>query len=452
MNFEITKEYLDKLNEEIKNERSSNAIAMLNDLHPADIADVLEELENDHARYIFMQLEPSKAADILAEIEEDDIERFLKSVPGEIIANELIGKMDSDDATDVLQSIPTQLKDDILSHLEDFEHAGDIADLLTYDENTAGGLMAKELFKVKDSWDVNTCITELRRQDEELNDAFYVYVTDDSDIFLGVLPIKKLILNHGKVRVHDLLESDAIAVKTDTRREEVANIMDKYALFALPVLDSINRLVGRITIDDVVDVIREEAEKDYQMISGITQDVESSDSTFKQSKARIPWLLIGMIGGIFGSRIIGLFENEIHHFAGLALFLPLIAAMGGNVGVQSSSIIVQSIANNTLGHESNAKKLGKEFLGGMLNGIICSGIIFLYNLFFGSSFALTLAVSMALFTVIISASILGTFIPLILHRFKIDPALATGPFITTINDITGLFIYLLIARSLFPFF
>lgn len=452
MNFEITKDFLEKLKEAILHEHSDNAIAMLEELHPADIADILEQLENEHARYIFMQLKPNKAADILAEIEEDDIERFLKSVPGEIIANELIGKMDSDDATDVLQSLPSQLRNDILSHLDDFEHAGDIADLLNYDENTAGGLMAKELFKVKGHWDVNTCITELRRQDEEITDAFYVYVTDESDLFLGVLPLKKLILNHGKVKVNDLLESDAIIVKTDTDREEVANIMDKYGLFVLPVLDSTNRLVGRITIDDVVDVIREEAEKDYQMISGITQDIESSDSAFKQSKARLPWLLIGMFGGILGAQIIGNFENELHIYTGLALFLPLIAAMAGNVGVQSSSIIVQSIANNTLGHESPAKKLGKEVMGGLLNGFICSGIIFSYNLIFSDTFALTLTVSLALFTVIIFASVFGTFVPLVLHRFKIDPALATGPFITTVNDIMGLFIYLLMGRSLFPFF
>ena len=311
--------------------------------------------------------------------------------------------------------------------------------------------MAKELIQVNENWSVLTCISEIRHQAEEVDEVYYVYVVDDDELLKGTISLKKLITNIESIKVKDIYNSDIISVKVDTPSEDVANIMDKYDLVAIPVVDTIGRLVGRITIDDVVEIIREEAEKDYQMVSGITQDVESTDTIFLLTKARLPWLLIGLIGGIFGAQVISSHEHDLSQFTQMAFFIPLIAAMGGNVGVQSSSIIVQSIANNTIGRESFWRKMLKEFAIAIINGIVLSTLIFLYNYAFSDSYALTISVSISLFVVIIFASLFGTLVPLSLEKFKIDPALATGPFITTVNDIMGLVIYLAIGKMIFNY-
>ncbi len=449
MNFELTKEFLDELRERIENKDESGAYKMIEDLHPADIADIYDELNIEEARFLHIMLDGEKAADVLIELEEDDRRRFLEVLPGDVIAKQFIDKLDSDDAADVLGELSEDKREEVLSSVENMKQAGDIADLLSYDENSAGGLMAKELISVNENWNITTCLKELRKQAEDIEAIYYVYVIDDNSKLKGTLSLKKLLLSPSTASIKDILNTDVISVKTDTDSEEVANIMDKYDLVALPVVDSLGRLVGRITIDDVVDVIREEAGRDYQMVSGITEKVEASDNAFELTRARIPWLFIGLLGGIFGAIVIGFYENDLHIYPEMAFFIPLIAAMGGNVGVQSSSIIVQSLAYDSLGVESIGKKLLKELGVASINGIILSSVIFLYNFFFTDSFALTITVSTALFAVIIFASIFGTFIPLLMNKFKIDPALATGPFITTVNDIMGLFIYLMIGRMFY---
>ena len=340
-------------------------------------------------------------------------------------------------------------QEEVLSHIDDAEHAGDIVDLLNYDEDTAGGLMAKEFISVQEDWNIEKCIQEIKKQAADVDDIYFVYVVDKDNILKGIISLKDLLLHDASEKITDIVNTDIIFVKTDTAAEEVANIMDKYDLVAIPVVDSINRLLGRITIDDVVDVIREEAEKDYQLISGITSDVESSDHVFHLTRARLPWLLIGLFGGILGAQVISHYEGDLRIYPEMAFFIPLIAAMGGNVGIQSSSIIVQGLANNSLGLESTGKKLFKELSVGFMNGIICSALIMGFNLIFSDSMALSITVSMALFIVIIFASVFGTIIPLTLNRFKVDPALATGPFITTVNDIMGLLLYLTIGRFIF---
>jgi magnesium transporter len=277
-------------------------------------------------------------------------------------------------------------------------------------------------------------------------------VVDIDNMLIGMVSFKKLLISRPSTRIRNIMKTDIISVKTETESEEVANIMKKYDLVSLPVIDTIGRLAGRITIDDIVDVIKEEAEKDYQMISGISEDVEHSDNIFLLIRARLPWLIIGLTGGILGSRVISMHESELKISPEMTLFFPLIGAMGGNAGVQSSSIVVQGIAAGTIDLQGIAGKLLKELNVALINGFILSGLIFLYNLFFSDSFALTVTVSIALFSVIIFASVFGTFVPLVLHKFNIDPALATGPFITTTNDIIGLSIYLSMGRLMYGIF
>ncbi len=443
--FELSREFLEILEEAIDAGNDETIKELVAELHAADIAEIFDELDKDQNNFIFPLLDTEKSADVLIELEEDVRERLLKTLPSEDIADKL-EEMDSDDAADVIGELSDETREEVLSHIDDIDQAGDIVDLLNYDEESAGGLMAKELVAVKTNWNILTCIKEIRKQAAEIDEIYKIYVVDEGNILKGILSIKKLLLIPTSDNISKHYNPDIISVRTDTPSEEVVNIMDKYDLVVLPVVDSIGRLMGRITIDDVVDVIREEAEKDYQMVSGITEDVEPFDKVWNHTRARLPWLLIGLFGGIFSAYVIKSHEASLSVFPAMFFFMPLIAAMAGNVGVQSSSIIVQGIANNTIGLESAAMKLWKELSVAFVNGIICSIVIFLYNFIFSDSFALTITVSVSLFSVILFASLFGTFVPLALNKLKIDPALATGPFITTVNDILGLVMYLYLGK------
>jgi len=448
----LTRDYINELRSIIQNKDKSAALDKLEHLHPADIAEMYENLSLEEITYLVLLLEPEKASDVLVELEEDERESFLEALPSEIIASHFIDNMDSDDAADVIGDLAEEKQQEVLLHIDDVDQAGDIVDLLGYDEDSAGGLMAKELIRVNENWGVATCIREMRKQAADLDEIYYIYVVSDENVLLGVLSLKALLLASASSKVKDIYEADIRSVRTDTDSEEVAQIMEKYDLIVLPVIDSIGRLMGRITIDDVVDVIRDEAEKDYQLASGITTDVETTDSPARLSRARLPWLIIGLLGGIVVSGVISRFEEDIQINPEMAFFIPLIAAMAGNVGIQSSAIIVQGIASNSLGLESTIRKLGKEVIVALINGLILAGILFLYNFFINHNLALTFTVSSSLLVVIMFAALFGTMIPLFLNRLKIDPALATGPFITTMNDIMGLFIYFLMGRILYGVF
>ncbi len=449
MQFEFTKQFLDNIREIIDRKNTEDLKNILNDLHPADISEILEELELEEAKFLFLALPNDIAADVLTEMEDDDRDEFTASLSEEVLATRFIDFMDSDDAADVIGRLPEEKQQKVLSYIHDIEQAGDIVDLLNYDENTAGGLMAKELVIVNENWTVLTCLRELSRQAEDIDEIYYVYVVDDDNKLKGTLSLKRMILSPTSAKIINIYNPDVRSVNTDEEAEDVAHIMEKYDLVAIPVTDSIGRLVGRITIDDVVDVIREEAEKDYQLASGISQDIDISDSVWVQTRARLPWLIIGLFGGIVAAFIVSTHETQLGINPAMAFFMPLIAAMGGNVGVQSSAIIVQGLASNSLGIESTYRKLLKELGGSFLNASICSSLIFVINIMLYDSMALTVTVASALFIIIIFASLFGTFVPLLLNKFKIDPALATGPFITMVNDILGLFIYLSLGKIIF---
>ena len=450
--FELTKDFIDNLKQIIEDNDIKRVTEIIADLHSVDIAGIYDELNIEEAKFIHLLLDQETASEVISELEDDVRDKFLKALPGEIIAEDVIKNMESDDAADVIADLPEEKKAEVLSNIEDIEQAGDIVELLNYDEDTAGGLMAKELVAVNKNLTVRGCLVELRQQAEKVKNIYYIYVIDDDEKLVGTLSLKKLLVAQSSQIIFDICNTDIITAHTGDDDEEVANLMHKYNLVALPVVDGIGRLVGKITIDDVVDVIRDEAEKDYQLMSGITEDVESSDSVLKLTRARIPWLVIGLIGELIGSRVIGIFEGDIVKYATLALFMPLIAAMGGNAGVQSSSIIVQGLASGNLGIESIGKKIGKEFLIAIINGILLAAIVFAFTLIFHGTLLITISISIALIMVIVFASLFGTIVPLVLNKFKIDPAVATGPFITTSNDILGFLIYFYVARIIFSIY
>ena len=444
MKFELTKEFLQEIIDKIDRQEFELLKTELSELHNVDIAELIEEIDDKYGKILFELFEDETSAEILVELDEESREAVLEDLSSQEIAEDLIENLDSDDAADIIADLPSEKKVEVLSHIEDIEHASDIVDLLSYPENTAGGLMAKELIKVNKKWAVLRCVREMRKQAEEVDKVYTIYVVDDDDVLLGTLSLKKLLLSPEKTFIKNIYNEKVFSVKANSDDEEVANIMEKYDLIVLPVVDDLNRLIGRITIDDVVDVMKEEAMEDYNKASGISEQVDASDNILTLTRARLPWLLIGLMGGIMGAEVIGIFdiENNIE----LAFFTPLIAAMGGNVGVQSAAIIVQGLASKNLGMDSLAQRLIKELGIALLNGIICSVLIMMITSLLNYKISTSFTVSISLMAVIIFAALFGTFIPLVLDKYKIDPALATGPFITTVNDVLGLFIYFMIGK------
>jgi len=451
MSLNIKDITIDEIRKAIDERRNDYLLELINEMYPADIAELLDDLNLEEAKYVYSLVDKEEAAAVLMELEDDVRERFVNSFSTTEIAHDLIDTLDSDDAADLINELPDNLRGDVLSKIVDRQQAQDIADLLHYPDDTAGGLMGKELVKVNISWHVVTCIREMRAQAAEVEHVYAVYVVDDQNVLLGLLSLKSLLIASPRDKIADLYSPDIIAVKAHQKAEEVAQIMNKYDLVVLPVVDELGRLIGRITIDDVVDFIKDEADKDYQLMSGISHDIETSDKIWELTQGRLFWLIVALFGGIVGSRVIANYEEQISINPEMAFFMPLIAAMAGNVGVQSSALIVQALANNTL-TGSVIGRLFKELSVGLINGLVCSGLLLAYSLIYTPSFALSMTVSVSLLSVILFASVFGSFVPLALNRFKIDPALATGPFITTANDIIGLFIYFLIGRLMYGLF
>ena len=447
---EYTPEYLEHIRAITERRDEEAARSELADMHPADIAELYQELDLDAAEFLYKLLDDDTAADVLMELDEDDRRKLLSNMPAEEIAKQFIDHLDTDDAVDIIQELDEEDRDEILSHIDDVEQAGDIIDLLKYDEDTAGGLMGTEMIVVNENWSMPECIKQMRMQAEEMDEIYYVYVVDNDYRLRGILPLKTLITHPSVSKIKHVMEEDPASVKADTPIDEVALDFEKYDLVAMPVIDSIGRLVGRITVDDVMDQVRESTERDYQLASGLSSDVETDDTIFTQTKARLPWLLVGMLGGIGNSLILGNFESGLAVDPTLALFIPLIGGTGGNVGTQSSAIVVQGLANGSLDLRNSGRQLLKELGVGLINGCIISMLVFVYNFFkLGSAHqATTLAVSLSLMSVVLFASVFGTFVPLTLERLKIDPALATGPFISITNDIIGMLIYMVISSAL----
>ncbi len=450
MEFKISRDFIAQIEQLISENKGNELENLLHEIHYADIAEIMEELDDYEASYLFKILDSEKTAEILLELDEEVREKILRNLSAKEIAEEL-DELNTDDAADIIAELPQSKKEEVISELEDVEHAKDIVDLLRYDEDTAGGLMAKELVKVNENWNVLTCVKEMRQQAENVSRVHSIYVVDDEERLKGRLSLKDLLTTSTKTPISEVYIKKVDYVKVDTKDVEVARIMQKYDLEAIPVIDELGRLVGRITIDDIVDVIKEEADKDYQLAAGISQDVEADDSILELTRARLPWLVLALLGGFISVRVLGLFDGAMDKHPELFFFTPLIAAMAGNVGVQSSAIIVQGLANNTLSG-SLWSRLLKEVSLSLLNGLILGVILLIGSHFLlNVNFMLGITVTVALLSVIVTASVLGTFIPMTLNRYGIDPALATGPFITTSNDICGILIYFSIAKMILGF-
>ena len=449
---EFTSEDIERIRDIVDRKDEAAARAELEHLHPADIAELYQNLDLDQAEFLYRLLDEETAADVLMELDDDDRARLLEGMGAGEIARQ-IEHLDTDDAVDIIQQLDEEDRDEVLSQIDDVEQAGDIIDLLKYDEDTAGGLMGTEMVVVNENWSMPECIREMRQQAEDMDEIYYVYVVDDDYRLRGIFPLKKMITHPSVSKIKHVMETDPVSVKADTPIDEVALDFEKYDLVAMPVVDSIGRLLGRITVDDVMDQVRESSERDYQLASGLSSDVDADDSILAQTKARIPWLLIGVASGILASLILGGFEDQLKTVTALALFIPIIGGTGGNVGVQASAIVVQGLANGTLSVREFASQLGKEIVIGLLNATVLTAVVLVYNLItLPDNLAVTMSVAVSLFTVVMFASILGTVVPLTLEKMHINPALGTGPFIQISNDILGIIIYVWISNIFLAMF
>ena len=451
MQFEVSQDYLEWVREAIREDEAAAVQESMAEANAPDILTVLYELNTAESKYVIKLLDEERAADVIVEIEEDQQPQFLRNFTSEDIAR-FIDYLDSDDGADILNRLPIQTREEVIDKMENAEKARHVKDLIRYEEDHAGGLMAKELIKVNIDWTVQQCIEEIRRQAENVDKIFSVYVVDAQNHLIGKVSLKRMILARDQTKVSDIYDEEVVSVETYMEEEEVADVMRRYDLESVPVVDIMHRLVGRITIDDVVDVITEMAEQERQMMSGISEDVEErSGSVWLLSRARLPWLVIGMVGGLLGAQFIGIFEQDIALVPAMAFFIPLITATGGNVGIQSSSLVVQSLANTSVFSDSLGKRLGKVLLVALVNGLALGALVFAFNLLFGENMTLAAVVAIALFSVVLLASLMGTITPLILDRLGVNPALASGPFITTANDLLGLAVYFSVAHALYGF-
>ncbi len=436
-------DFLDDILRLIEEQDAEGLKRVLEEMHPADIAELCNTLDLDEARLVYSQLDKETAADVLIEMDEDARKEYLDLLPSETIAKDIIDYMDTDDAVDIIQEMDEDKQEEVLAHIEDIEQASDIVDLLQYDENTAGGLMGTEMVVVNENMSMPECLQEMRKQAEDMDEIYNVYVVDDDGRLKGVFPLKKMITNPSVSKVKYVMDEDLFSTKVDTPIDDVVQMIEKYNLVAVPVIDSIGRLQGQITVDDVIDELRDQQEHDYQMASGITGDVETADSVWRQVTARIPWLLIGMLGGIANSMLLGKFENTFATYAGLLLFIPLIGGTGGNVGTQSSALVVQGLANGSLNTLNIWRQVFKESLVALLNAVVLSGLVLGYNIIkFGIGAPVTWAVPTSMFILVVVGTLWGTLLPLLFEKIHIDPAIATGPFVQITNDLLGIAIYI----------
>ena len=449
--FQLSDDLLAQIKSDIEQRNVTALKKRTSDYHYADLAEIVDELSIDEGVYLIKLLDSEKTSEVLTEVDEDIREAILELLSVKEIAEE-IEELDTDDAVDLIAELPEERQAEVIEQIEDKEHAQDIKELLTYDENSAGGLMAKELVKVNENWTVTKCVREMRVQAIEVKRVHSIYVVSDDNTLLGRLSLKDLLTANDRAKIKSVYIPKVDYVNVNDEGEEVAKLMAKYDLEAVPVVDDNKMLLGRITIDDIVDFIKEEADKDYQLAAGIASDVEADDSIVELTKARLPWLILGLIGGLGSVYILEGFEDVMLHptYKTLFFFTPLIAAMAGNVGVQSSAIIVQGLANDIV-KGSLFNRLLKEVGLSLINGIALGGLLVAFGYFLGLEITISLTIALSMLCVIVVSALIGTFVPIVLDKNNIDPAIATGPFITTSNDIFGIFLFFYIAKMILGF-
>ena len=449
--FKLSKELINNISNLILNKNNKEIKNIVKNLHYADLAELINELSFNDSIYLIKLIDSDKTSDVLTELDDDVREKILKELSEKEIAVE-IKELDSDDAVDILSELSEEKKEKVISLIKDENITENIRELLKYDEDSAGGLMAKELISVNENWSVLKCLREIRIQAKDITRVHSIYVLNKKEELIGRLSLKDLIISPSKKKIKQIYIPKVDYINVNDSGEDVVKLMTKYDLEAIPVVDDKRKLLGRITIDDIVDFIKDEAEEDYLLAAGVSNDVEADDSIFELSKARLPWLILGLLGGLGSVFILESFEEIMASESLRALFFytPLIAAMAGNVGVQSSAIVVQGLANDLI-KGSVFNRLFKEVSLTILNGIILSLLIIGFGQIINQPFEMSLTISASMICVIVVAALIGTAVPIILNKLDIDPAIATGPFITTGNDVIGILLFFYLAKIILGF-
>ena len=449
--FELSKEIIQEIGQLISSKKNKDIKKIVDEIHYADLAEIINELEFEQRIYLIKLIDSDKTSDVLTEVDEDVRDKILETLSVKEIAGE-IKELDSDDAVDILSDLPNEKQEKVISFIKDESKTENIRELLNYEEDTAGGLMAKELISVSANWSVLKCLREIRKQAKDITRVHSIYVLNRKKVLIGRLSLKDLITSPSKSKIQEIYIPKVDYVYVNDSADEVAKLMSKYDLEAIPVVNNKIELLGRITIDDIVDFIKDEAEEDYRLAAGIYNDIEADDSIFELTKARLPWLILGLFGGLGSVFILESFESIMatKELRALFFYTPLIAAMAGNVGVQSSAIGVQGLANDVI-KGSLISRLLKEIGLTMINGLILSLILVVFGLLINQPFDMSIAISSSMILVIIVAALIGTSVPIILNKFGIDPAIATGPFITTGNDVIGILLFFYIAKIILGF-
>ena len=449
--FELSKEIIQEISQLISNKKNKEIKKKVKEIHYADLAEIINELNFYDSIYLIKLIDSDKTSDVLTELDEDVREKILERLSEKEIAGE-IKELDSDDAADILSELSDEKQEKVISLIKDENITDNIRELLNYEEDSAGGLMAKELISVNENWSVLTFLREIRKQAKDITRVHSIYVLNKKKVLIGRLSLKDLITSPSKSKIKEIYIPKVDYVNVNDSADEVAKLMSKYDLEAIPVVNDKTELLGRITIDDIVDYIKDEAEEDYLLAAGISNDVEADDSILELTKARLPWLILGLFGGLGSVFILENFEGIMatKELRALFFYTPLIAAMAGNVGVQSSAIVVQGLANDQI-KGSLISRLIKEISLTLLNGIILSLIIIVFGLLINQSLDMSITISVSMILVIIVAALIGTSVPIILEKFGIDPTIATGPFITTGNDVVGILLFFYIAKIILGF-
>ena len=449
--FELSKEIIQEISQLISDKKNKEIKKRVREIHYADLAEIINELNFQQSIYLIKLIDSDKTSDVLTELDEDVREKILETLSEKEIAGE-IKELDSDDAADILSELSDEKQEKVISLIKDESITENIRELLNYEEDSAGGLMAKELISVSENWSVLTCLREIRKQAKDITRVHSIYVLNKEKVLIGRLSLKDLITSPSKSKIKEIYIPKVDYVNVNDSADEVAKLMSKYDLEAIPVVNDKIELLGRITIDDIVDYIKDEAEEDYLLAAGISNDVEADDSILELTKARLPWLILGLFGGLGSVFILENFESIMatKELRALFFYTPLIAAMAGNVGVQSSAIVVQGLANDQI-KGSLLSRLIKEISLTLLNGIILSLIIIVFGLLINQRIDMSITISISMILVIIVAALIGTSVPIILEKFGIDPAIATGPFITTGNDVIGILLFFYTAKIILGF-
>lgn len=446
--IKIDKEMLENISDLIDTQDSGSLLNILADIHPADIAEVINHLDLDEAKFLFQLLDNDTAAEVVIELDEDLREKILQEIDRDRIAD-IVDELDVDDATDIVSDLPDQVAEHVLNNIDE-EDSEDVKELLKYPEDSAGGIMSSDFVFVRDNATIRAAIREVRRHAEEFEQIYHIYVLNHKDQLIGFVPLKELLINPLVTPITEVMDEDLIYVTPDMDQEEVATVMEKYDLVAVPVVDENKVMLGRITIDDVVDVIQEEAEEDIQKMAGLTDEEEFSHSTFKVSRIRLPWLLVSLVGELVSAIVLSSYQASLEKVIVASFFIPIVMAMGGSSGQQAAIVMVRSLVTKEYWFSEVIKKLFKEFRVALLNGLISAVILLaLTSIFFHTELQFSLLLSLTLLIIMTNATMVGALVPIILKKFGVDPVVATGPFVSTSNDIIGLLIYFILLSTFY---